>query len=302
MPFVLPPLQEHLYELETMSLHAQVWGKDSPITVVFEAGLGGFSLHWLKVAEALAKQVRVFVYDRAGYGFSTASPQPVSRTSHQLAQELHQLLQLANVPPPYLIVGHSFGGFIARAFAARYSDEVAAVLLVDAVHEHEWSPRFPLSYRMADRALVSVFAVLSKLSSWGLLAWLAPFLVGNSRKLPAAVRVLASRLMLQAQSLDAVKRELAAMPESAMQAQALSFPPVPLTVLGRGQTLRLFGLRLLPDKLEQRLRIQQRYLAKLSPLSRRRTVKSSQHDIHLEAPERVMLAVERLLEKVGLVS
>jgi pimeloyl-ACP methyl ester carboxylesterase len=250
------------------------------------------------VAKQLCKQARVMVYDRAGYGFSSPAPAAVPRTSEQLAHELHQLLGCLDLAPPYLLVGHSFGGFVVRCFANHYPTEVAAVLLVDAVHEDEWTTQFPLGYRLADRSLAGALAGLAQLARWRMLSWLEPFLPGNSSKLPDQYQRLASQLMLQTHSLETAQRELADMPISAVQARAASFPAIPLTVLGRGQP-NPNSFNLLPKRLDKQLRIQQRKLAQLSPLARRRTAKKSGHDIHLDNPKRVCSAVERLLKQVS---
>ncbi len=223
-PLCFPPPSETIHSVGGLQLHAQVCGPKGPVTVVLEAGLGGFSLHWLMVAKQLCKQARVMVYDRAGYGFSSPAPAAVPRTSEQLAHELHQLLGCLDLAPPYLLVGHSFGGFVVRCFANHYPTEVAAVLLVDAVHEDEWTTQFPLGYRLADRSLAGALAGLAQLARWRMLSWLEPFLPGNSSKLPDQYQRLASQLMLQTHSLETAQRELADMPISAVQARGATQP------------------------------------------------------------------------------
>jgi pimeloyl-ACP methyl ester carboxylesterase len=57
----------------------------------------------------------------------------------EIAVELHALLLTAAAPGPYVLVGHSFGGFVARVFAHRYPDEVVGMVLVDVPHpEYPW--------------------------------------------------------------------------------------------------------------------------------------------------------------------
>jgi pimeloyl-ACP methyl ester carboxylesterase len=63
----------------------------------------------------------------------------LSRTSLQIVEELHTLLENGEIPPPYVLVGHSFGGWNARLFANRYPEEVVAIVLVDAAHEEQFS-------------------------------------------------------------------------------------------------------------------------------------------------------------------
>lgn len=120
-------------------LHVQTMGEGSP-TVVFESGLGGTSLDWTDVAPYIAKKTRVVVYDRAGLGWSQEGPHP--RTSRQLAQELSLLLKNGGIEGPYLLVGHSFGGFTVRLFQHQQPHDVVGLVLVDASHEDQ-SLRFP---------------------------------------------------------------------------------------------------------------------------------------------------------------
>ena len=84
------------------------------------------------VAPVVARKTRVCVYDRAGRGWS--DPVTTRQDANEIADDLHTLLQRANVPGPCVPAGHSFGGFYALTAAARYPDEVAALVLVDSTH------------------------------------------------------------------------------------------------------------------------------------------------------------------------
>jgi pimeloyl-ACP methyl ester carboxylesterase len=105
-------------------------------TVVFQSGLGEGMAVWSDVLLRLASDVGSFAYDRPGYGDS------VSKTGKRdpclIARELHELLNIAGVRPPYLLVGHSFGGIYQYAFAKLYPQDVSAILLVDATHPEHW--------------------------------------------------------------------------------------------------------------------------------------------------------------------
>jgi len=100
------------------------------VTVVFDSGMGDDLEVWRWVWPEVARFARVFVYDRAGLGRSGPGPRP--RTSSRIAEELHTLLSVAGVEGPYVLVGHSFGGLNVRMFAARYPQEVAGIVLVEA--------------------------------------------------------------------------------------------------------------------------------------------------------------------------
>lgn len=116
-------------------LHLHVTGEGGP-TVVLDTGFPGSCLSWTYVQPEVAKFARVVSYDRAGLGWSDAGPAP--RTTSRIVEELRALLRAADVPGPYVLVGHSFGSFTARLFAASYPEEVVGLVLVDPVHPNEW--------------------------------------------------------------------------------------------------------------------------------------------------------------------
>ncbi|MEJ7608079.1 MAG: alpha/beta fold hydrolase, partial [Bryobacteraceae bacterium] len=81
----------------------------------------------------LRRQTRVCAYDRAGYGWSSASAVP--RTSAAIANELERCLRKSGLQPPYILVGHSFGGFNVRQFAGMYPEQAAALVLIESLEE-----------------------------------------------------------------------------------------------------------------------------------------------------------------------
>jgi pimeloyl-ACP methyl ester carboxylesterase len=97
---------------------------------MFESGLNSPGGVWGPVQERVSETARACWYDRAGTGRSQNRPEE-RITSAVLAAELGSLLRAARVPPPYLLVAHSIGGFSARLFAAKHPDEVAGLVLVD---------------------------------------------------------------------------------------------------------------------------------------------------------------------------
>ena len=101
--------------------------------IVLEAGGMATSAAWDRVWPAIAGISQACRYDRAGLGNSDRSPHP--RTVRQTVSELHALLAHTAIPPPYLLVGHSFGVQIVRVFAGTYPDEVAGLVFVDGAHE-----------------------------------------------------------------------------------------------------------------------------------------------------------------------
>ncbi len=109
-------------------------GKANQPTVVLEAGAGDFSVDWSLVQPEVGTFARACSYDRAGSGWSDMGPRP--RTMHQIAYELHTLLGTAGERPPYLLVGHSYGGVLVRVYQIMYPTEVAGLVLVDPEYDN----------------------------------------------------------------------------------------------------------------------------------------------------------------------
>ena len=246
-------------------------GFKSP-TVLIDVGLGEASASWLPIAEALENETRVCLYDRAGYGFSDSGPG--ARTTAQIAYELRALLELADVPPPYVLVGHSFGGFTAQYFATRYPDETAGAVLVESSHPDQVTRLAALDRAGSKHALVvsrrgpppETMTDMEK--KW--------FYLNSSRKATYA-------------QMDELKN----FSESAMQVkQAGTFPDIPLAVLSR-------SLSQLPDvegkSMEAEWIDMQYKLAALSPQSWHVFVPGTGHNLYSEAPDTVVEHVVKVV-------
>lgn len=129
------------------SLNLLVGGEGTP-TIVFEAGFGAGLASWSTIQSKIARFAPTVSYDRAGIGESEAGPKP--RSAKQIAEELHTALQKAGIGPPYVMVGHSFGGIYVRVFADMYPKEVAGMVLIDPSQEtfEDWTR----SHKEAQRA------------------------------------------------------------------------------------------------------------------------------------------------------
>jgi pimeloyl-ACP methyl ester carboxylesterase len=115
-------------------------GEGTPV-VVIDQGQGlsierGFErsspIGWSRVFKEIQQSTRIVMHDRAGLGASDPAPGP--RTSAEMVEDLRTVLTTARARPPYVLVGHSVGGFNVRLFAGRYPEEVAGVVLVDSSH------------------------------------------------------------------------------------------------------------------------------------------------------------------------
>ena len=122
------------------SLYLVEKGSGNP-TVLFEAGIAATNLNWFHIQEPVSRFASTVSYDRGGLGWS--SPCRTPRTPSNIATELHQLLERASIKPPYILVGHSFGGLVMRRFALDYPEEVTSIVLVDPMRIEEWPPLNP---------------------------------------------------------------------------------------------------------------------------------------------------------------
>ncbi len=118
-------------------------------TVLFESGIAATNLNWCRIQETVSRFTHTASYDRGGLGWS--SPASSARTPGNIAIELHAMLEGAGIKPPYVLVGHSFGGLVMRRYALLYPEDVAGVVLVDPMRCEEWPPLDPTKQAQLDR-------------------------------------------------------------------------------------------------------------------------------------------------------
>ncbi|HEU5317813.1 MAG TPA: alpha/beta hydrolase [Chloroflexota bacterium] len=122
---------ERLVDIGGRRLHAVAAGEGAP-SVVFEGGLGSGIGTWAGLVQRTVSLTSVVAYTRANVGRSDPAPQ--GRTSRDSIADLHALLATLGAAPPYVIVGHSWGGALALQFAADHPDETAGMVLIDPAH------------------------------------------------------------------------------------------------------------------------------------------------------------------------
>jgi pimeloyl-ACP methyl ester carboxylesterase len=132
LPEISTPHEEAMVDVGGRKLHALRYGKGSP-TVVLVSGFRAPQKYWNPVVPALAEVATVVTYDRPGIGKSELGSGP--NHGAQAAADLRRLLEALAVPKPYVVVGHSYGGRIARLFASSFPTEVAGLVLEDSSHE-----------------------------------------------------------------------------------------------------------------------------------------------------------------------
>ena len=126
----------HLVEVGPHKMFLNCTGNARGATVILEAGHGDSSEVWSAVQKQVEQFAHVCSYDRFGLGKSDKVP--VAHTADEIVDDLHQLLQAAHAPSPYVMVGHSIGGIYVRKYAAIYPTEVIGLVLVDSAHEEQF--------------------------------------------------------------------------------------------------------------------------------------------------------------------
>ncbi len=254
-------------------MYIDCFGEQSP-TVLIDVGIADSSANWYKLAQSLSEDVRTCVYDRAGYGWS--DPGPGKRTTAQIVHELNMLVEFAEVPEPYILVGHSFGGFTARYFAAKYPNKVAGIVLIDSSHPDQ-------IYRLS---------ALDKTKSR------PPIKVSRTEPAPTTMTEFEKRWFFLNSSRKAVfaqMNELKYFKQSAYQVKHSGpLPDIPLAVLTRGKSLLpvIDGI-----SLEFEWRDMQKDLLRLSNYSWQSVIKNSGHNIYKDAPNEI---ISNILKVVNL--
>lgn len=300
------PPPGRLIDVGRRRLHLYELGSGSP-AVVLEAGIAGTSLGWALVQPEIAKFTRVCSYDRAGLGWSDTRTSPPSIAD--AIGDLHALLSHANIPPPYILVGHSFGGLLVRAYAHRMPEEVAGLVLLDPVSISYWSDcsarekaRLALGARFSRRgALLARFGVV-RLALAALLGGGRLFpklisrasagkgrgtverLVGEVRKLPREVWPSIASHWSNPKCFRAMAAALESLPLNAQEAFGVIVPPqIPVVVLSAADATKV--------ELEERER-----WARESQHGLHLHLKKSGHWVQLEQPQAVVEAVRNLIQ------
>ena len=283
----------HLYEI------------GSGPSVILESGISASSLNWRRVQNEVAQFAHVCSYDRAGLGWSDLCKQPC--TPIALARQLHALLQAADTPPPYILVGHSFGGLIVRAFAAEFRNEAAGLVLVDPLDPAEWNPiteqqrriiahGIRLARRGAVAARLGVVRVCLNLllagnrllpraaaKAWsGRAAEVTDRIGAQVRKMPEETWPLVACHWKQAKSFEGMARHFEWLAESVVEASQIPVLDLPVTMLVGEQNDH-------PTD-------HQDYARRISIKTKLVMAEKSGHWIQLDEPELVVDSIREMVE------
>jgi pimeloyl-ACP methyl ester carboxylesterase len=291
-------------EFPNVSLNLDCSGSGTP-TVILDSGLGVPAVGWKFVQTEVAKFARVCSYDRAGYGWS--SPGPMPRTSLQIVKELHSLLAAAGEKPPYVLVGHSFGGYNVRVYTGQYPAEVTAMVLVDASHEDQ-EQRMPPSLQAFSKKETDQAKWQRRLAPLLIYSGFARLTAGADEgpgQLPADFRRELQYLELQPKFVDAAISETVTFSESAKQVRASgTLGDRPLIVLTAGKDL---DPKVLPKGFPAKdfsafreiwvkeLQVRE---AHLSTRGKQIMVPDSDHMIPFERPDAITAAIHEVSQRV----
>lgn len=275
--------------------------------MVLEAGIGASSLSWTFVQPKIASFTSVVSYDRAGLGWSALSPVP--RTVPGMVNELRSLLSQASLEPPYVLVGHSFGGLLVRAYASLYPKEVAGLVLVDPVSIAAWAncpeselQRLHLGVKLSRRGAWAARLALVRAALGALMAgrrWFPKLaarmsgpqgtaamtnMVGEVRKLPPEVWPIVRSHWSDPKCFRALSGYLNSLPESARYAAGMHpITGIPLIVLSASNAK--------PEELDER----EQWISE-SGIGKQIRVPHSGHWLHLEQPDLVVSAVREVIQ------
>lgn len=282
-----------LVEIDGRKMHLLCKGAGAGPTVVIEPGAAEPAMLWWAVQDAVAAFARVCTYDRAGYQWSDAAPGPRSITER--AHELRRVLVAANVPGPYVLVSHSYGGAIVRAWAREDLGDIAGFVFVDTPDEQNlYSAPYErviergrwIMPALAFAMRCGVFRLVSALAGDGDAPPLSP---EARRNWPMAFTPA---------GFDATYDDLSSIAHATAAERAPfasgAFGDMPLVVVAHGVPFpEAFA------ELEPGFRDSQERLAALSPRGELVVAEHANHNINIDQPEIVIEAIRRVVAQAS---
>jgi len=276
-------------------LHYFKKGNGGP-TVVFETAFDPAGhLQWYHIQQELPTSYTNLSYDRAGILWSDRGHNP--KTGEEIAGELHLLLEKANVPKPYILVGHSFGGTLVRFFVNKYPEDVAGVILVDSQCPNDEKYLSPELFKMVNQGLPEGF--LKFANNFGLARLMFKNMFPNDKQYQHQNEIMPALLY---KSADAALEEQDQMHSIKKEASKInSFGDIPLYVLTAADQKRYDSFikdgKLKSEMINAWTKMQKDFLL-LSTNSKQILVSNSGHYINQEQPKVIENAINDMIKKI----
>ncbi|WP_448138482.1 alpha/beta fold hydrolase [Sphingobacterium siyangense] len=282
-------------EVANNRLHYYKKGNAGP-TVVFETAFDPAGhLQWYHIQQQLPISYTSFSYDRSGILWSERGQNP--KSGEKMAEELHTLLEKSNVPKPYILVGHSFGGTLVRFFVNQYPQDVAGVILVDSQCPDDKKYLSPELFRMVNQGLPGRFLKFANTFGLARLMFKGMFPVEKQYKyqnsiMPALLYKSADAVLEEQDHMESIKNEAA---------KIRSFGTIPLLVLTATDPERydssIKDKKLKLEMINAWVKMQKDFL-RLSTDSKQILVPNSGHYINQDNPEVVEKVINNMVDKI----
>jgi pimeloyl-ACP methyl ester carboxylesterase len=282
-------------EVEDHLLHYYKKGNGGP-TVVFETAFDPAGhLQWYNIQQQLPTSYTSISYDRSGILWSERGEN--LKSGEEMAKELHLLLEKVNVPKPYILVGHSFGGTLVHFFVNRYPKDVGGVILVDSQYPDDKRYLSPELYKMVNQGLPGSF--LKFANTFGIARLMFKGMFPNEKQYTYQNSIMPALLF---KSADAVLEEQDEMSSIKKEASKIrSFGNIPLLVLTAADAKRydaaIKDKKLKIEMLNDWSKMQKNFLL-LSNDSKQILVPKSGHYINQEQPKVIEDAITEIVNKI----
>jgi pimeloyl-ACP methyl ester carboxylesterase len=298
-----PPMGE-LIDVGGYHLHLFSQGKFTPTspTIILDHSLGGIEGYLL--IDKLSELGRVCIYDRAGYGWSDRSPH--SRSSSEIVKELDILLTKANITPPYILIGDSFGSYNVRLYAHQFPEKVVGMILTDGLHE-QGMLKMPRQLVTLKFFFLSGFIMSVLGSSFGIIRLMAAFgafelLKPELKNFPKPDLDAIKRSFFRPQHWITMSQEILSLNSSANQVSiANDFGAMPIVNIKSSSFFKpSFLTRFIPLAKINQLRAEMHLeLMKLSTDCTQLQAESSDHFVWIDRPDLIIAATKLVLDKVS---
>ena len=283
-------------EADNHRLHYNKKGNGGP-TVVFETAFDPAGhLQWYNIQQQLPITYTSVSYDRAGILWSERGDNP--KSGEEIAKDLHHLLERANVPKPYILVGHSFGGTLIRFFINKYPNDVAGVIFVDSQCPSDQNYLSPELFKMVNQGLPS--SLLKFANTFGIARLMFKNMFPNDKQYEYQNSLMPTLLYKSAAAVLEEQDEMASIKKQASNIK--SFCSIPLFILTAADEKRYDSV-IKDEKLRMEMltawnKMQKDFLL-LSTDSKQILVPNSGHYINQEQPKVIENAINEMVDKIS---